>query len=752
MLRPEPHDHSPAQLPSELTGPSEPPPISPSIPPRPNWSPSLPYLGVPTGPTESHSEPHNFLPENFDALEPPDLAAVLDGNGGKPYAWKTFLEQGQPILALQIAEAAFATVVTAREKRYDELLLCAVTAATTFLSLGDVPSAQSIIQETRELVRSHWSSLAIPFEVSIAKWAVQLKIPNEASYSLNEIVSLFSSGADKRTEAKAKEFCERILNHIDLIAEMAKKAEQRDVVITCGESGIRLSEHVYGPDAPEVAASRCQLAQELCKSDPWHAEPHLRRACEIMEANGQGAQRQYTYALAQHGYLLESKNEWAAALTVARKLHRVARQCSLGSLHSSQSTADSQLAENKLSPRLYAWLIRGKVAHGRDRFPVAHKLYMRAYNYAVESDDQKLNRISILEDIRDNARASNTMEVEGWALRLLREHSAERFGPGDHRTISNTNELLHFLDHWDNHAEARTLALKFVRELLKTVGESNYAFIESLITLSEAELRVGLTDNAELLLNKALKLTRTHIQGKDRLVILSILSELAELAAIRHDQVEMNKLRMTSVRYARRFYGDDSLPFVQTLIERGDMYFEIGESELAECDAQKALDILTTHFAAEHIKIAKTLQLLGHIECGRRNLDQALEYLSEALTELLRTKGTVPYLERKLQFDIGIVLRGKVGIIPNAEDEQRALDCLIRAIEIGQMPGYRGDDDNDLSTYSAAYELAEKLGRTDIMERLSIPLTRLIAEREMNAMPGGDQEGEMDGGENEECV
>ncbi len=678
---------------------------------------------------------HNFLPQNFDPLKPPNLAAVLDIGEGKPYAWATFLRAGEPVLALQVAEDALGMAVAAKNINYEELLTCTITAAATFLSLQQNHSAHCTVEEARDIIRGKWPERALSFELAILNWAVCVHFTAEAEDSLNNLVSLFDAIHSESTDAGKRESCSRVLYLLERIADAATKSEQFEIANACGEIDITLVEHAFGMDALEVAARLHNRARDLFETDPQLSGHYLRRTCEILETNGLTLDAQYVAVMAQYGYVLEFQGEGIAALQVAKKLHRVARAMSQQNSQNPEAIHNSEV-----SPLTHALCIRGKVAQGTDRFERAHALYMRLYKHLEKSPSDHEEYISVLESIRDNAYAGDLTEIENWAHKSLRERTGIIYGPGDTHTISATNDLISFLHRHDRHEAARKLALVFLDELRTTIGESAFMYIDTLRTLSAVESYLAPKERAESPLVKALYLARKHLKNDDRKLVLSILGNMAEVADSMGDLAEQLRLQTLSVRYTRLIYGVENLQYAQALLDRGETYLGSREFVLAEVDLCSALDILSAHHMEEHFKISQALQGMGHLTCAAGDLEGALEYFEEALEKLHACEFDTSNSERSLNFDLGLVLLKSIEIVPDRERMQRALDCFGHTIAFAEKPGNRSDDDLDLAAYSAAHQLALELDNTELADQLSIPLARLKIQRELDDDAYGEEE------------
>ncbi len=161
---------------------------------------------------------------------------------------------------------------------------------------------------------------------------------------------------------------------------------------------------------------------------------------------------------------------------------------------------------------------------------------------------------------------------------------------------------------------------------------------EMLFVLGDAYDRLGLSDDAALLAERALSERRSLHSGSHP----DVAASLSLLGWVRHRQGESTdgaELLEQSVAMWRELDGDDDASFARALNDLGVVYDQLERSEEAEALFRESLDVRTRDGAATGPGVAATSNNLSVLFYRRGDYDAAIEFGELALESLRESVG-----------------------------------------------------------------------------------------------------------------
>lgn len=348
---------------------------------------------------------------------------------------------------------------------------------------------------------------------------------------------------------------------------------------------------------------------------------------------------------------LEAEREAEAATAFARNLVFAADPDLTGSrltvedmLRRAEDEARKVLAERpkSLAHQLeaLALVMRSRVKYEASRHLLVEALDLRrdAYQGDHRLIARSLNNLAALDHKSGNLQAAE----EGYRMALAMKARLKQPQEDLARVQTNLASLLLFRGDYD---EAEDLLLDLL-ERLRSAPKINLTEISSVLrSLGTLYFLSRRFDEAEPLLLEALDL-RIELHGKESLHTASVMSSLGRLYHAQ-GRFEAAEDALTETLKVRRPQGDDHLHVAITRKDLSALYYDMGESEIADILWRRAFEVLNARQPSGW-EMADLWRIRGH-SLEARNLAEGAVCLEEAYQILSRIRGSTSYYAKIAQ-------------------------------------------------------------------------------------------------------
>ncbi|MCZ6692159.1 MAG: serine/threonine-protein kinase [Planctomycetota bacterium] len=508
----------------------------------------------------------------------------------------------------------------------------------------------------------------------------------------------------------------------------------------------RASENIEGSftDQPEVEASLRRVIGGVYLGLHFYeeAEPHLRRAHEIAEAEYGGEHPDTIIALIQLGLNLDYLNRREEAVPLLRRGLVLARR-NLGEDHLSTIAAIHNLA--------HALQVEGELEE-------AEALFREAVERGTKVSGSE-NALPVVQSmaglgslLKELGRPSEAESI----LRQAVEASRSSVNPESQAGIAALGNLGQLMENLHRYDEAENLHREAYEAALHAFGKENPLTLIRMGELAETLVLASKHDEAEPILREAIDPSR-RVLGEDHWSTMAMVDNLSVVLMHQGKLEEADAHSRQAMDTALEVFGEEDPMSLTVILNRARLLLKMGKIAEAEGLFRRCLEISERILGAEHhdtliatLRMASLLQRQGKMdEAGvltRRVLDiqrrllgedhprthGAMERHASLLTEQKKyAEAESLYYERlksmrRVYGDEHLITIKAMDGLAHFHEAQGELEKAERFYREAMLNGRRGLGEEHEETLHVSAQLAERLRESGALEEAKRLYRRIV--------------------------